>query len=53
MLEATDPKEMDKLGWKLHKLTTGHWSIWVNSNWWLTFSFDREYAEIVDYQDYR
>ncbi|MDP2231850.1 MAG: type II toxin-antitoxin system RelE/ParE family toxin [Hydrogenophaga sp.] len=49
---ATDPKEMDKPGWKLHRLTTGHWSIWVNGNWRLTFSFDGEDAEIVDYQDY-
>jgi proteic killer suppression protein len=49
---ATDPKEMDMPGWKLHRLSTGHWSIWVNGNWRLTFSFDGEDAEIVDYQDY-
>lgn len=49
---ASDPKEMDMTGWKLHRLTTGHWSIWVNGNWRLTFSFDGEDAEIVDYQDY-
>jgi len=49
---ATDPKDMDIPGWKLHRLTTGHWSIWVNGNWRLTFSFEGEDAEIVDYQDY-
>jgi proteic killer suppression protein len=49
---ATDPKEMDKPGWKLHRLTTGYWSIWVNGNWRLTFFFEGEDAEIVDYQDY-
>ena len=30
---ATSPQEMDKPGWNLHRLTTGHWSIWVNGNW--------------------
>ena len=49
---ATDPKDMDIPGWKLHRLTTGHWSIWVNGNWRLTFRFEGEHAEIVDYQDY-
>lgn len=49
---ATDPKEMDKPGWKLHRLTERHWSIWVNGSWRLTFNFESEDAEIVDYQDY-
>lgn len=49
---ATDAKDMDKPGWKLHRLTTGHCSIWVNGNWRLTFVFDGEDAEIVDYKDY-
>ena len=49
---ASNPKEMDIVGWRLHKLTTGHWSVWVNGNWRLTFKFDGEDAEIVDYEDY-
>jgi hypothetical protein len=28
------------------------WSIWVNGNWRLTFTFDGEDAILVDYQDY-
>lgn len=49
---ATDPKAMDVPGWKLHKLSMGHWSIWVNGNWRITFIFEDEDAQIVDYQDY-
>ena len=30
----------------------GHWSVWVNGNWRLTFKFSGEDAEIVNYQDY-
>ena len=39
-------------GWRLHRLTTGHWSVWVNGNWRMTFTFDGEDAVLVDYQDY-
>ena len=49
---ATDLKEMDKPGWKLHRLTMEHFDIWVNGNWRIKFSFAGEDAEIVDYQDY-
>jgi toxin HigB-1 len=52
---AHHPKEMDIPGWRLHALSgdlSGHWSIWVSGNWRLTFRFDGEDAEIVDYQDY-
>lgn len=49
---ATDSKDMDIPGWKLHKLSTGHWSIWINGNWRMTFLFKDEDAYIVDYQDY-
>ena len=52
---ATSAKEMDNPGWKLHQLTgrdAGHWSVWVNGNWRLTFKFSGEDAEIVNYQDY-
>lgn len=52
---AQAPKEMDIPGWRLHPLSgnlSGHWSVWVSGNWRLTFRFDGEDAEIVDYQDY-
>lgn len=46
------PEDMDAPGWRLHPLSNGHWSVWVNGNWRLTFQFDGEDAELVDYQDY-
>jgi proteic killer suppression protein len=30
----------------------GHWSIWVNGNWRVTFRFIEQDVELVDYQDY-
>jgi proteic killer suppression protein len=30
----------------------GHWSIWVNGNWRITFRFIETDVELVDYQDY-
>ncbi len=52
---ATNPQEMDKPGWKFHPLSgelAGYWSVWVNGNWRLTFTFEGEDAVLVDYQDY-
>lgn len=52
---ASTPQEMDMPGWRLHAMTgdmAGHWSVWVNGNWRLTFRFNGDDAEIVDYQDY-
>lgn len=52
---ASKPSHMDVPGWRLHLLTgnlAGHWAVSVNGNWRLTFRFDGEDAEIVDYQDY-
>ena len=49
---AKVPEDMNVPGWKLHQLSTGHWSVWVNGNWRLTFAFDGENAILVDYQDY-
>jgi proteic killer suppression protein len=52
---AKCPDDMNVPGWKLHPLThglAGHWSVWVNGNWRLTFAFDGEDAILVDYQDY-
>ncbi len=40
--EAAKPEELDIPGWQLHRLSgalVGHWSIWVNGNWRLTFAF--------------
>ena len=31
---------------------SGHWSIWVNGNWRVTFRFTGQDVELVDYQDY-
>ena len=52
---AKSAKDMDVPGWKLHKLSgnlADHWSIWVNGNWRMTFTFDGEDAVLVDYRDY-
>lgn len=41
--------------WRLHRLKgnlEGLWSIRVNGNWRLTFTFEGENAILVDYQDY-
>jgi toxin HigB-1 len=52
---AHGPTEMQGAGWKLHPLKgelNDYWSVRVNGNWRLTFRFDGEDAEVVDYQDY-
>jgi toxin HigB-1 len=46
---------MNLPGWRLHRLSghlADHWSVWVNGNWRLTFTFDGQDAILVDYQDY-
>ncbi len=53
---ATTAKAMDLPAWRLHALAgdlKGHWSVWVNGNWRLTFKMDENGdARIVNYQDY-
>jgi toxin HigB-1 len=52
---ATGPDDMNAPTWRLHALTgdlAGHWSIWINGNWRLTFRFFGKDAELVDYQNY-
>lgn len=52
---STEPNDMNASGWKLHRLTgelADHWSITVNGNWRLTFSFEGQDAVLVDYLDY-
>lgn len=52
---ATDAAGMDIPGFRLHPLKgnlKGHWSVFVNGNWRITFRFAGADAEVVDYQDY-
>jgi len=52
---ATRPEDMNRPGWDWHPLKgglSGHWSVSVNGNWRLTFSFENGDAVLVDYQDY-
>lgn len=52
---ASQASEMDLPGWRFHPLTddlAGHWSVRVNKNWRLTFTFEGVHAILVDYQDY-
>lgn len=53
--QASEPRDMNLPGWKLHALKgalAGHWAVWVSGNWRLTFVFDGTDAIVVDYQDY-
>ena len=47
---------MNLPGWRLHALKGqdlgGHYSVWVNGNWRMTFTFEGEDAILVNYQDY-
>ena len=52
---AKTATDMNAPGWKLHPLhgdLKGHWSVKVNGNWRLTFTFENENAILVDYRDY-
>ena len=52
---ATGPSDMGLPGWRLHSLKgglKGHWTVWVDKNWRLTFAFEGEDAVLVNYQDY-
>ena len=52
---ATRPEDMNRPGWGWHPLKgglLGHWSVSVNGNWRLTFTFENGDAILVDYQDY-
>ena len=52
---VTKAADLDAPGWKLHLLQgglKGHWAVWVDANWRLTFTFDDKDAILVDYQDY-
>jgi proteic killer suppression protein len=49
---AAQAQDMNIPGWRLHRLQNGHWSVWVNGNWRVTFTFEGQDAILVDYQDY-
>lgn len=52
---AKGPNDMAAPGWRLHALKgdhAGHWSVWVNGPWRLTFAFENQDAVLVDYQQY-
>lgn len=52
---STAPSDMNAPGWRLHPLKANladHWSVDVDGNWRLTFTFEGENAILVDYQDY-
>lgn len=52
---ATSPAQLNQPGYKLHPLKgvlKGHWSMWVNGNWRITFRFLGTDVELVNYQDY-
>jgi len=52
---ATSSNDMNLPGLFLHQLTgnrTEIWSVRVSGNWRVTFCFNGNHAEIVDYEDY-
>lgn len=52
---AKSADDMNVPGWRLHLLSgnlAGHFSVWVNGNWRMTFAFEGGDAVLVDYQDY-
>lgn len=52
---ATAPADMNLPGWRWHPLAgalAGHWAVWVDENYRLTFSFEGTDAVLVDYLDY-
>ncbi len=52
---AKNANRMNVPGWDLHPLKgalAGRWSVKVNANWRMTFTFENENAILVDYHDY-
>jgi proteic killer suppression protein len=52
---STGPQDMSLPGFQLHRLRgreKGTWSVWVSGNWRVTFKFEGNDAEVVDYRDY-
>lgn len=52
---AQGPDDLAIPSFRTHRLKgdqAGHYSIWVNGNWRITFRFLDSDVELVDYQDY-
>ena len=52
---AASPGELNLPAYRLHALKgdlRGHWAIWGNGNWRVTFGFIGEDVELLDYRDY-
>jgi len=52
---AQGPDDLAIPSFRTHRLKgdlAGHYSIWVNGNWRITFRFIESDVELVDYQDY-
>ncbi|PFG52654.1 LOW QUALITY PROTEIN: proteic killer suppression protein [Marinobacter sp. LV10R520-4] len=49
---ASDAKDMDLPGLRLHELSGNRAGVWVSGNWRVTFRFEDGDAEIVNYEDY-
>ena len=52
---AQSSEDMDLPNWRLHPLKgnlKGHWAVWVDRNWRMTFKFEGNDAVLTDYQDY-
>ena len=53
--DSARPQEMNMPGWSLHSLSgglAGFYSVTVNGNWRLIFTFEGTDAVLVDYLDY-
>ena len=52
---AQSAEDLSIPSFRTHRLKgdrAGHYSIWVNGNWRVTFTFIDSDVELVDYQDY-
>ena len=52
---ASEPRDMDLPGWRLHPLKgelAGYWSVTVSANWRIIFRFEAGDATDVDFVDY-
>ncbi|MGH8266487.1 MAG: type II toxin-antitoxin system RelE/ParE family toxin [Steroidobacteraceae bacterium] len=52
---ASGPNDMAAAPWRVHPLkggSSGHWAVWVDENFRLTFTFEGKDAVQVDYRDY-
>lgn len=49
---ASAAVDMHLPGWRWHPLGNGHWAVWVDENWRLTFTLEGTDAVLVDYLDY-